>query len=177
MTQTVDPAQTEQAPVDCMQVAPQKEHAWLERMVGEWEFEHEAVMGPDQPTMKTKGTERVYSLGGLWVIGESTCQMPDGDNSEMRITLGYDPLKQKFVGSWYGTMMTSFWVYEGTLDADERVLTLEADGPAFNDPTATAKYRDIVTLVSDDHRMLTSQVQGEDGVWQQFMEGHYRRTK
>ncbi|HOF88403.1 MAG TPA: DUF1579 family protein, partial [Armatimonadota bacterium] len=31
---------------------PQKEHAWLHKMVGEWVAEGEGVMEPDQPPMK-----------------------------------------------------------------------------------------------------------------------------
>lgn len=39
------------------------------------------------------------------------------------------------------------------------------------------KYRDVIELVSDDHRTLTSHVLGDDGTWRKFMTAHYRRTK
>ena len=160
----------------CMMPEPQKEHAWLQKLVGEWTYEHEAKMGPDQPPMTSTGTESVRSLGGLWVSGESQCTMPDGTPGTMVITLGYDPQKGRFVGTFVGSMMTNLWVYDGALDASERVLTLEADGPSFTDPSATSKYRDIVEIVSDDHRMLRSAVLGDDGVWHEFMTAHYRRA-
>ena len=35
-----------------MQAEPQKEHQWLEKLVGEWTYEGEAIMGPDQPPEK-----------------------------------------------------------------------------------------------------------------------------
>ncbi|MDP8924634.1 MAG: DUF1579 domain-containing protein, partial [Chloroflexota bacterium] len=54
--------------------------------------------------------------------------------------------------------------------------TLEADGPSFTDPSAMAKYRDVVELVSDDHRVLRSSVLGDDGEWHEFMTAHYRRA-
>jgi len=38
-----------------MQVEPQKEHAWFKQLVGDWTMEGEALMGPDQPPMKSKG--------------------------------------------------------------------------------------------------------------------------
>jgi len=38
-----------------------------------------------------------------------------------------------------------------------------------------AKYQDVIDFVSDDHRMLTSHVLGEDGKWHPFMTAHYRR--
>jgi hypothetical protein len=39
-----------------------------------------------------------------------------------------------------------------------------------------AKYRDVITLESDDHRVLTSNFQDDDGNWHEFMTAHYRRT-
>jgi hypothetical protein len=162
---------------DCGQVQPRKEHAWLQRIVGEWTYEGECLMGPDQPPMKSTGSESVRSLGGLWVVGEGRGEMPDGGPATTIITLGYDPQKARFVGTFVGSMMTNLWVYDGELDAAERVLTLEADGPTFTDPNATAKYRDVVELVSDDHRILRSLVLGENGEWHQFMTAHYRRTR
>jgi hypothetical protein len=35
------------------------------------------------------------------------------------------------VGMWIGLMMTYLWVYDGELDADERVLTLSAKGSSM----------------------------------------------
>jgi len=32
---------------------PQKEHLWLQRLVGEWTVETECQMGPDQPPART----------------------------------------------------------------------------------------------------------------------------
>ena len=159
-----------------MHAQPQREHRWLQKLVGEWTYEHEARMGPDQPPMKSTGTESVRSLGDLWVVGESQGSMPDGGPATMIITLGYDPQKGRFVGTFVGSMMTNLWIYDGELDRSERVLTLEADGPSFTDPSATAKYRDVVEIVSDDHRMLRSSVLGDDGEWHEFMIAHYRRA-
>ena len=162
---------------ECMgQPEPRKEHAWLQQLVGEWTYEHEAQMGPDQPPMKSTGSETVRSLGGLWVIGEGRGAMPDGSPATTIITLGYDPRKGRFVGTFVGSMMTDLWVYDGGLDASERILTLEADGPGFADPNVMAKYRDVVEIVSDDHRMLRSSVLGDDGQWHEFMVAHYRRA-
>jgi hypothetical protein len=160
-----------------VQAQPQPEHQWLQKLVGEWSYEHEADSGPDKPKQKFTGTERVRSLGGLWTLGEGTGAMPGGGTANTLMTLGYDPDKKRFVGTWVGSMMSFLWVYDGSLDPAGRTLTLNAEGPDFSTPGKTAKYQDIIEFVSDDHRVLRSQTLGDDGTWHPFMEGHYRRTR
>ena len=94
----------------------------------------------------------------------------------MLMTLGYDPDQQAFVGTWVGSMMTHMWVYRGTLDADQKVLTLETEGPSFKADSATMRYRDVITVVSATERTLTSFGQQPDGSWKQFMQAKYTRT-
>ncbi|MDJ1157758.1 DUF1579 domain-containing protein [Chelatococcus sp. SYSU_G07232] len=158
-----------------MNSEPRKEHAWLHKFVGEWAYEGECVMGPDQPPAKATGLETVRSLGGLWVMGEGQGEMPGCGPASTVITLGYDPQKQRFVGTFIGSMMTHLWIYDGALDASGKVLTLDTEGPSFGDNGKMARYQDVVTLVSDDHRVMTSRVLEEDGTWREFMTAHYRR--
>jgi hypothetical protein len=160
-----------------MQAEPQDEHRWLSRLVGDWTCEAEMAMGPDQPVTKSRATERVRSIGDIWIIGEGEGEMPGGGTAYTVLTLGYDTMQKRFVGSWIGSMMTNMWVYNGWLDNDRRILTLEAQGPDMSVPGKTATYRDIVEMKSDDHRILTSQMLGDDGQWHQFMTAHYRRRK
>lgn len=157
-----------------MHVEPLPEHKWLEQLVGDWNVEVECVMGPDQPPMKHTGTETTKSLA-VWVQCDGTMPMPDGGEGHTVMTLGYDPAKKRFIGTFIGSMMTHMWVYDGELNADRTALTLDADGPSFTDPAKIAKYQDKITIVSPDHRILTSQFLGDDGQWHPFMTGHYRR--
>ena len=103
--------------------------------------------------------------------------MSGGDKSKSLMTLGYDPEKKRFVGTWLGSTMTYLWVYDGELDAAERVLTLNAEGPSMAGDGTTAKYQDVIELVSDDHRLFRSRVLGDDGQWNEFMTADYRRTR
>ncbi len=154
---------------------PRNEHHWLQKLVGDWTYESECPMGPDQPPSKSKGSETVRSLGGLWVLCEGQGEMPGGGPAQMLMTLGYDPQKRRFVGTWIGSMMTYLWVYDGELDAAGKVLTLSAEGPSMAAEGKTATYRDVIEFKSDDHRTLTSRMQLEDSTWQHFMTAHYRR--
>lgn len=173
-TTTVSP-ETDQ----CAQMfaSPQKEHEWLQKLVGDWTFESECMGEPGKPTEKHRGTESVKSLGGLWIVGEGQGEMPGGGTARMMITLGFDPQRNRFVGTWVGSMMTHLWVYEGELDASGRVLTLNAEGPSFTDPGKLTRYQDIIEVPSADHRVLSSRSLGEDGKWTHFMTAHYRRAK
>jgi Protein of unknown function (DUF1579) len=155
-----------------MQAAPEKEHKWLQRLVGEWTLEGEA-QGSDQQVQKDTGKETVRTLGELWIVAEGEGTMPDGSPARMMMTLGYDPQKKRFVGTWVGSMMTNLWVYDGTLSGD--TLTLHCVGPAFDDPSKTANYQDIIEMKSDRQRIHTSRVQGSDGSWTEFMRSTYRR--
>jgi len=119
----------------------------------------------------------VRSLGDLWVLAEGQGEMPDGRPATTLMTLGYDPQRQRFVGTWVGSMMTYLWVYDGELDAGERVLTLNSEGPSMNDDGTMARYQDVIEFKSDDHRVLNARVQGADGTWQQFMTVEYRRRR
>jgi hypothetical protein len=160
-----------------MQAEPQKEHQWLQKLVGEWAYETECSMGPDKPPEKFKGTETVRSIGGLWVVCEGKGEMPGGGAATTIMTLGYDPVKKRYVGTFLGSMMTHLWAYDGGLDAAGKVLTLDTEGPSFTAEGKMAKYKDVIELKSDDHRVLTSQALGDDGKWHGFMAAHYPRTK
>jgi hypothetical protein len=160
-----------------MSAEPQKEHGWLHKLVGEWEYEFELPAETDEPMGKEKGTESVRSLGGVWIVGEGQGKMPDGDPATTLLTLGYDPEKKRFVGTWIGSMMTHLWIYDGELDATGRVLTLDSEGPRMDGKKGMAHYQDVIEFKSEDHRTLTARVLGDDGKWQQMMMAHYRRKR
>jgi hypothetical protein len=161
-----------------MHAEPQQEHQWLQKLVGEWTSEMDAVMGPDKPPEKFTGTDSVRTLGGLWVQCEGRGEMlPGGGDAVTVLTLGYDPAKKRYLGTFIGSMMTHMWVYDGQLDASGKVLTLDTEGPHFGTEGKMAKYKDVIEFKSDDHRVLTSHMLGDDGQWHQFMEAHYRRKK
>ena len=165
----------EQAPM--VEATPQQEHQWLQQLVGEWAIEGEAAMAPGQPPEKFTGTESVRSIGGLWTLGEGNGCMPDGSPAISLLTLGYDPDKGRFVGTFIASMMTYLWLYDGELDASSKVLTLSAEGPDFSNPGKKGKYQDIIEIKDTDHRVFSSQMLDADGKWQEFMRANYRRTK
>ncbi len=165
---------TTEAPT--MQAEPLAEHRWLARLGGEWTFEGEAIMEPGQAPFRYTGTESVRSLGGLWFVAESHGEMPEGEPpATMILTLGYDPQKQRYVGTWIGSMMSHLWVYEGEVDAAGKTLTLDSVGPNMAAPGTMARFKDSIEFESDDHRITSSRMLGDDGQWHELMVTHYRR--
>lgn len=156
---------------------PQAEHQWLQKLVGQWTYQGEASMGPDQPAEKFEGVERVRPMGDLWVVAEGQGDMPCMGPMSTMLTLGFDPARGKFVGTWLASAMTMMWVYEGELDEQQRKLSLYATGPDCRGSGRIIPYRDSIEIVSPDHRIFRGQFQAEDGTWQQMMEAHYRRQR
>lgn len=73
--------------------------------------------------------------------------------------------------------MTYLWLYEGELDASENLLTLNSEGPSMAEHGNMAKYKDVIEVKSDDHRVMTSHMLGEDGQWHEFMTVNYQRKQ
>jgi hypothetical protein len=156
---------------------PHKEHRWLQKLVGDWTYEVDAPGKPGEAPTRITGTESVRSLGELWIVAEGQGQTPGGHLEATRMTLGYDPLKRRVVGTWVGSMMTHQWVYDGELDAAGTALALNSEGPSMEDDGKTSEYQDVIEIKNDDHRLLTARVKGADGQWQSFMTVDYRRQR
>lgn len=154
-----------------------KQHHWLQQLVGEWICESECVTEPGKPPEKFVGSENVRMLGSLWLLCEGYGEMPGGGTATTMMTLGYDALQQRFVGTWVGSMMTHLWIYDGSLDAGENVLTLNTEGPCCASEGKLVRQRDVIELKDADQRLLTSYLLEEDGKWLPFMTAHYRRKK
>lgn len=160
-----------------MNTEPGKEHRWLQKLQGEWTYESQCTTGPGQPQEICNGAESVRLLGELWVLCEGRGEMPDGGQAAMLMTLGYNPQRGRFVGTWVGSMMTHLWIYEGALDADEKRLTLDSEGPVFGQEGKMTRYKDVIEITDDNHRMLISHMLGDDGEWHQIMTARYRRNE
>ena len=166
------------APADAMPpvVAPTEQHAWLQQLVGEWSFTCKATMQEGEQPFEMKGTESVRPLGGLWVVAQGHATV-GGQPLQSQMSLGYDPETKAFVGTWLDSSQTHLWSYKGALDDGKTTLTLDTEGPSFDDPSKTSHYRDAIELKDKDHKALTSSVQMPDGTWMTFMRAEYVRKR
>lgn len=159
-----------------MGTKPVPEHEWLQKLVGEWTVTSEMNMGPDQPKMTSQGKETVVSLGGLWAKGEGTATGPDGSSMQIFYALGYDVSFKEYRGCWLMSMSSHLWKQTGTLSDDGKTMTLDCVGPHMSKDGETANYRDVIELIDENHRTMTSYGQDDNGEWQEFMKATYTRA-
>jgi hypothetical protein len=152
--------------------APQKEHAWLKQLEGEWDSEAVMVMGPGAPPVTSKGTETVRTLGGFWSVAEMRGECMGVPMTGV-MTVGYDAQKKKYVGTWVCSMCDQLWRYEGTVAGP--VLTLETEGPSPTDPGKVVRMRDVIEVKGKDTKVLTSSMLGDDGKWVTFLTATSKR--
>jgi hypothetical protein len=155
---------------------PQKQHEWLTQLAGEWETEGELVVGPNQPVIQCKGKETVRTIGPFWILSENQNSIQEMQMTGV-LTVGFDPKKDKFVGTWIDSVSNFIWSYEGTLDEDGKKLTLLTEGPHPTDPNARANYREVIEVKDKDHKVFTSSLQTDDGQWMTFVTINARRVK
>ncbi len=153
---------------------PEKEHQWLAQFVGEWSTKSRADMGPGQPAMECEGSISSRMIGGFWVLNEVKGDMAGTEMVGIQ-TVGYDPAKKKYVGTWVDSMVNHMWRYEGTVDATGKIFTLEAEGPNFMAEGKLTKFQDIYEFKSADEMALSSRMLGDDGKWITFMTGTAKR--
>lgn len=65
-----------------IQAAPHREHSSLQQLVGEWTYAVQAAVVPGKPIQRWTGTERVRSLGELWVVAEGRSELPWRDDDD-----------------------------------------------------------------------------------------------
>ena len=141
----------------------------LKKFAGEWSAESECSMGPDAPPIHTTARTSARMIGEFWVVAE--IKSTGGGQSVTAIqTIGYDPAKKKYVGTWIDSMFNYMWRYEGTVDETGKILTLEATGPNFMTGEGTAEFRDVYEFKSDDIILARSYARSSsDDEWVQFV--------
>lgn len=156
--------------------SPTKKHELLEQFAGEWTAVAETEAAPGTEPIKSEGTESAKVVGGFWLVGQGEADM-NGMQFNSILTIGYDPKTDKYVGTFVCSMDSTMWKYEGSIDESGKKLTLLTEGPSMMDPSQTAKYRETLELVDEDHKLFTSSVQMPDGEWMKFMTVKYERKK
>jgi Protein of unknown function (DUF1579) len=155
---------------------PTKEHELLAQFAGEWKTRAEAVAAPGQEPLVCEGTEKARLLGGFFLVGEGEAEMMGQPVSSI-LTIGYDAAKKKYVGTFVCSVGGELWQYEGSMDSSGKKLTLNTEGPSMMDPSKRVKYREVLELKDQNHKVFTSEMETADGKWQPIVTITYERVK
>jgi hypothetical protein len=165
---------TETQEMDMSGTKPLPEHEWLRKLVGEWRVESEMTV-PGGAVETGVGRERVTMFGDLWAFSDGEGTMPDGNMMQYKSGIGYDVSFKEYRGFWIANVSSHLWKYHCELSEDGRKMTMNCEGPNMFKDGETALYRDVIELIDDNRRTLTSFGQGDNGEWQQFMKATYTR--
>lgn len=147
--------------------------AFLQRLTGEFTYDSEAMIAPDEPWAQGTGEQSGRILGQWLVIdGRDTTSAQHPMTNMLRI--GYDAHERRIVASWIDSVQTMRWSYTGTLSGDGTELTLEADGPNPAEPGKTLRYRHVITATDGDSHRGASAVR-KDREWIEFARYSYTR--
>jgi hypothetical protein len=155
---------------------PTKEHELLNQFAGEWDSIAEAAVEPGKEPITCKGTESAKIVGGFWLVSQGEGDML-GTSVKSLLTIGYDPAKKTYVGTFLCSMDSTLWNYVGSFDETGKKLTLETEGPIPFTPGKRAKFRETLELKDKDYKEFTSLMQGDDGKWTEIVKMKYSRKK
>lgn len=155
---------------------PQKEHAWLEQLAGEWESQTEIFMEEEKPPITSEGEETARMIGGFWLVAENKGNFMDTPFTGI-LTLGYDPEKKSYIGTWIDSVNNYMWTYNGTVDEDAETLTLHTKGPCPQKGGKIMNFKEVIELKGKDNKVFTSSMQQDDGTWKKIVTVNYHRKK
>src|SRR5262245_34529610 len=155
-------------------MGPSKEHGMLKEMEGNWDVEMKFQMpGADEQT--AKGTETVVLVGELWAVFDVKFDDMMGGKWQGHGTLGFDPVKKKYVGSFVHSASPFLSIGEGTPNEGGKSVTMNWDGVG---PTGEReKMREVFEKKDKDNAVMTMYGTGSDGKEEKHFTMTYKRKK
>jgi hypothetical protein len=101
---------------------PLAQHKQLQKGVGTWEGTLTMFM-PDTPVQAVPAKEVVQPIGEFWTQSTFTCNFMGMDFVGTGC-MGYDPYKERYVGTWIDNMTTELAVMTGEMDLDGNTLVM-----------------------------------------------------
>lgn len=154
---------------------PDELHKVLKKDVGVWDAKMTMWMpGFDEP-IEAQAVETNRMMGDFWLVSEFKAEI-FGQPFEGHGQFGYDPNKEKFVGTWTDSMTPTISLMSGEWDYEKQTMTHISKGT--NPETGGEMIsKNVVVYESDDAHTMTMFMKGEDGSWEKSMEIAYTRKK
>ncbi len=156
---------------------PTPEHKAMAREEGTWKAESKFWLTPETEPMVSEATESNKMFGELWLLSKYEGNVMGMPFKGMG-TMGYDPVKKKYVGTWVDTMNPHMQTMEGEYDVETHTLTMYSTGiDVMTGEEKTSKlvsrYLDNDNKVFEMHALVPGET---DQYWKQ-MEVTYKRAE
>ena len=174
----MDPAK--QAAMEAMQRlgSPSEAHAVLKPLAGTWTYTGEFQMSPEEaPEVMTGTTTNTLIFGGRFLRQETAGQMKDMPPFEGVGILGYDNVRKEYQSVWYDNMNTALMTGAGQYDPAAKALTLQGEFSCPMTGEAHRAFRDVWTIVDQDHTTYQSYMRTPEGREFKAMEIRYTRAQ
>lgn len=142
--------------------SPNEHHEHLSRMSGEWDMHGKMWLEPGAPATEFTGeTSNTMIMGGRFLQSQISSELMGQQLRGMGLE-GYDNVKKKHISMFIDDSGTAMQLAEGECSEDGKVITSMSESldPVSGD---TKKYKNRVTLVSDDLFAFEAWEQGPDG--------------
>ncbi len=156
--------------------APGAGHRALDSKVGEWTSVSRMCMAPGAPPTESTGKSTIQWIMGGRCLEERVTSWMNGMPFEGLGHIGYDTMKQRYVGTWLDNMGTGIAVSDGAYDTTTRTFEYSMEMP---DPMLGkyVKCRMVETATGADHFTAKMFCPGPDGGENLVMELEYTRAR
>lgn len=136
---------------------PERAHLWLVKTVGFWKVDALYYFALGAEPIEAAGSEQVEMFGPYWRRGHLEIDLL-GTTVRGCTCVGFDPLRQVFVSTWFDTSNPHLYAYLGRYDDDTNTLVLTGTNtdPGTGKPAA---YRSVERFELPERRTLDLYVQ------------------
>ena len=151
---------------------PSKEHEILMKDVGEWSITGKMLL--PNGFQEFTGEEKVEAIGKFWTVSHYSSDVFGGLKGSA--TIGFDPLKKQFVGTWVDSFQPAVTQMQGTYDEKTKTMTFATTGRGLDGKPLPGK---IVIHYQDENSrtftMMHKDPTGQSDEMVKTMEMTYRR--
>ncbi len=138
------------------------EHSLIHRKKGTWKVQCSYFMGGDANPIEVEGKETGTMLGQLWCNSHFEADMM-GSIISGNGSLGYDPVKKKYIFTWNDSTAPFLYLFEGDFDPETNILDLSGEN---YDPVrqCNALYRSRIEFKGDNEHSVELSIDVPEGL-------------
>ncbi len=156
-------------------IGASEEHSQIQRKTGTWKVHCCYFMGGDANPVEVDGTETGKMLGQLWCKSHFEADMM-GSPLSGNGSLGYDPVKKKYISTWNDSTAPFLYLFEGDFNSETNALELSGEN---YDPVrqCPALYRSRIEFKGDNEHVLDLSIDVPEGLPIKVLSYHFTRIE